>query len=296
MYSAYNGQFKGDPQDCLWQRGHPQLPAVRQSQQWAPADPRLHRGPSSTSSCFGSVSCGADAPSFWVFVHTGFCLCPLSLESLFSPVLWKSCNQILLGFKVRFPGDSQSLCWIPRLGSLMWCSKPSQQWENFFVIIVLQFVGHPPSGFGIWFYCDYAPSPISLKLLLCLWTWVSFFGRFLHSPVTVCSTASCDFGALTGRDEHTSFYSTILNQNSSLLHILRLAFNNLLISTVSAPPGDPCRTLTSCTQTQSLTLSPFPHQGPVSAETCPLFHSGLIWSQVKCTKALIGCSSQVSCL
>ena len=209
-----------------------------------------------------------------LLVHARFCLCPPGVEPLFPPVLWKSCNQI----------------------PLMWGLEPSQQWETIFGIIVLQFVGHPPSGFGIWFYCDYAPSPISLKLLLCLWTWVSFFGRFLHSPVTVCSTASCDFGALTGRDEHTSFYSTILNQNSSLLHILRLAFNNLLISTVSAPPGDPCRTLTSCTQTQSLTLSPFPHQGPVSAETCPLFHSGLIWSQVKCTKALIGCSSQVSCL
>ena len=76
--------------------------------------------------------------------------------------------------QIQIPGDSQSLCWIPRLGSLMWCSEPSQQWENFFVIIVLPFVGHPPSRFGIWFYCDYAPPTISLKLL-CLWTWGIFF-------------------------------------------------------------------------------------------------------------------------
>ena len=37
-----------------------------------------------------------------------------------SPVLWKFSNQILLTFKVRFPGDSQSLCWVPRLESLLW--------------------------------------------------------------------------------------------------------------------------------------------------------------------------------
>ena len=34
-----------------------------------------------------------------------------------SPILWKFYNQIPLTFKVRFPGDSQSLCWIPRLES-----------------------------------------------------------------------------------------------------------------------------------------------------------------------------------
>ena len=39
-------------------------------------------------------------------------------ESLFPPVLWKFCNQIPLYIKVRFPGDSQSLCQTPRLGSL----------------------------------------------------------------------------------------------------------------------------------------------------------------------------------
>ena len=47
-----------------------------------------------------------------------FYFCPLRLECLFPLVLWKSCNQILLAFKVRFPGDSQSLCQIPRLGRL----------------------------------------------------------------------------------------------------------------------------------------------------------------------------------
>ena len=53
------------------------------------------------------------------------------------------------GLMVRFPGDSQYLSWILRLGSLMWGSESSQQWENFFGIIVLQFVSHPPNGYGI---------------------------------------------------------------------------------------------------------------------------------------------------
>jgi len=41
---------------------------------------------------------------------------------------------------------------------------------------------------------------------------VSFLGGFQCPSVAGCSTASCDFGALAGGDEHTSFYSAILNQ------------------------------------------------------------------------------------
>ena len=86
---------------------------------------------------FGSVSYGVTAPFLWVLVHAKFCLCPPSLESLFPSVLWKTYNQIPLAFKVRFPGDSQSICRISRLGSLAWGSESSQQWENFF-----------------WYYCS----------------------------------------------------------------------------------------------------------------------------------------------
>ena len=154
-------------------------------------------------------------------MHTKFCLCPPSLECLFPLFLWKLCYQIPLCFKIRLPGDSQSLCWVLRLGSLTWASKPLQQWDNFFFfcIIVLQFVDHPPGGNGIWFYHDCAPPTVSLQLLLCLWTWgiFFFFGRFQHPPVNGCLTASCDFGALTGGDECMSFYSTILNQKHLFL-------------------------------------------------------------------------------
>ena len=40
---------------------------------------------------------------------------------------------------------------------------------------------------------------------------LSFFGGCQCPPVNGCSTASCNFGALTGGDEYTSFYSAILN-------------------------------------------------------------------------------------
>ena len=67
-----------------------------------------------------------------------------ALHESVSPVLWKFCSQTLLAFKVRFPGDCQSLCWIPRRGSLLWALKLSQQCKNFFGVIGLQFVAHPP--------------------------------------------------------------------------------------------------------------------------------------------------------
>ena len=45
---------------------------------------------------------------------------------------------------------------------------------------------------------------------------VSFFGRFQGPPVGGCSTASCDFGALTGGRMCASFHSAILNQTRSI--------------------------------------------------------------------------------
>ena len=46
---------------------------------------------------------------------------------------------------------------------------------------------------------------------------VSFFGGFWHLPVNGCSIASGNVGALAGGDEHTSFYSAILNQKHTFL-------------------------------------------------------------------------------
>ena len=69
-----------------------------------------------------------------------------ALQESVSPVLWKFCNQIPLDFKVKFPGSSQSLCWMSRLENLLWVIELLQQCENFFGIIVLQFLGHLLGG------------------------------------------------------------------------------------------------------------------------------------------------------
>ena len=82
--------------------------------------------------------CGVTVPFSWVLVHTVFCC---ALQKSVSPVLWEFCNQIPLAFKVKFPGGSDSLCWIPRLGNLSWTLELFQQCKNFFGIIVLQFLG-----------------------------------------------------------------------------------------------------------------------------------------------------------
>ena len=62
-------------------------------------------------------------------------------KSLF-PQSYGSSNQIPLASKVKFLGGSQSLCQIPRLGNLLWVLELSSQCENFFGIIILQFLGH----------------------------------------------------------------------------------------------------------------------------------------------------------
>ena len=141
---------------------------------------------------------------------TLLCVCPPRVESLLPPVLSKSCNQFPLGFKVWFSRNSSSCCWTPRLRSLTLGSEPSLQWVDFYGISVLQSVSHPPSSYGVWFYCDCAPFTFSLWFLLCLWMWGIFFGEFQCLPVDDCPAGSCDSGVLARGSESTSFYSAIL--------------------------------------------------------------------------------------
>ena len=122
-------------------------------------------------------------PGSWC---THYFVCALREWSLLPPVLLKSCNHIPLAFKVWFSGNSSFHCQTPSLGSLTWGSEPSLQWVDLCGIIVLQFLYHPPSSYGIWFYCDCTPPTISLWLLLCLWTWGIFFGEFQCLPVDDC--------------------------------------------------------------------------------------------------------------
>ena len=62
-------------------------------------------------------------------------------KSLFPQSCWKFCNQIPLASKVKFLGGSQWLCPVPRLGNLLWVLELLHKCENFFAIILLQFVG-----------------------------------------------------------------------------------------------------------------------------------------------------------
>ena len=141
-------------------------------------------------------------------MRTLLCVCPPRVESLFPPVLLKSCSEIPLAFKVWFSRNSSSRCRTP---TLMWGSEPSLQWMDFCGICVLQSVSHPPSSYGI--YCDCTPLTVSLWLLLCLWMWGIFFGDFQPLPVDDCPAASCDSCVLARGSESTSFYSTILVPN-----------------------------------------------------------------------------------
>ena len=176
-------------------------------------------------------------------MHTLLCVCPPRVESLFPQVLLKSCNHIPLAFKVWFSRNSSSRCQTPRLGSLTWGSEPLLQWVDFCGISVLQFVSHPPSSYGIWFYCDCAPPTVSLWLLLCLWMWGIFFGEFHCLPVDDFSAVSCDSGALARESESTSFYSATLNQSGSHSSwpCARLLWQWLFLWTPSAP-SSPVRT------------------------------------------------------
>ena len=107
-------------------------------------------------------------------MYTLLCVFPPRVESLLPPVLSKSCNQIPLVFKVWFSENFSSRCWTPRFRSLTWGSEPSLHRVDFCGISVLHFVSHPPSSYGIWFYCDCTPPTVSLQLFLCPWMWGIF--------------------------------------------------------------------------------------------------------------------------
>ena len=78
------------------------------------ADPFLCRRPSNPHSRL--VQSLVPIPLSWC--AQGF-VCAFQ-DSLFLLALWKFYNQIQLSFEVKFPRDSQSLCCIPNLWSLIW--------------------------------------------------------------------------------------------------------------------------------------------------------------------------------
>ena len=108
------------------------LPPVSLSSRWATGIPCLCRRPSNSSidwkrpvSWSFSLLWGHCSFPLCSVHYTLLCVCPPRVESLFPPVLSKSCSQILLAFEVWFSRNSFSRCRTPRFGSLMCCSEPS---------------------------------------------------------------------------------------------------------------------------------------------------------------------------
>ena len=101
-----------------------------------------------------------------------------------SPVLWNSCNQTLLAFKIIISGGSSSSCQAPSLQSLTWRSRLSLLWENFCGISIFLFMSHPPRRCEILFYHDHT-SPTVLLWLLCLGYKKSFLSMVVQQLVVV---------------------------------------------------------------------------------------------------------------
>ena len=98
------------------------------------------------------------------------------------------------------PQETQTQVWLSLCGvSGSWCA------QGFVWALQASLVGT-----GLDCKHDFTPPTILLGLSFALGWGLSFLGRIQHSPVNGCSAASCDFGVLTGEDEHTSFYSAIL--------------------------------------------------------------------------------------
>ena len=125
--------------------------------------------PPTPAGSFASVSCDGGW-GWWLLLHfsescfTEDFVCNLQDWSL---RFQQSCGNLVI--RSHWPSRSDSLgipvpLLDPQVGSLTWGLEPSLQWENFFGIIFLQFLGCPSSGVVIWFYHDCAPPTISLQL------------------------------------------------------------------------------------------------------------------------------------
>ena len=86
---------------------------VSLSSWWDTATPRLYRRPSNTSTYIWFRPLWGHCSFPWVPMCTLLCVCPPKVDSLFPPVLSKSCNQIPLAFKVWFSRKSSSIAGPP---------------------------------------------------------------------------------------------------------------------------------------------------------------------------------------
>ena len=90
-------------------------------------------------------------------------------QSCGNPII-KSCwlqGQILWGFPVPLSDPQAGK---PDVGFKMVTTVQELLWYYYSLIC-----GCPPGGYRIWFYCDCTPPNVSLRLLLCLGMWSTFF-------------------------------------------------------------------------------------------------------------------------
>ena len=93
---------------------------------------------------------------FWVPVCLRLCVCLLGVKSLFPPVLQGSWLYALLVLQSQTFRELIFPVLDSRLRSLMWGSELFLC-KNLYSLIIPQFVGYPPGGYGIWVYCESAP-------------------------------------------------------------------------------------------------------------------------------------------
>ena len=171
------GWVNGDLQERLRQGRHSQtaaasatVPVLNSSWPMPPQKTLQHQQVTLVQSPVESLLLSSESSCLQGFV------CALQDWSLCFP---QSCGSLVI--KSCWPSRSDSLgipspfVESPGWEAWQWGLEPSQQWENFFGIIVLQFVDHPPSRYGIWFYCICTPPFILLWFPLCLWMWGIFF-------------------------------------------------------------------------------------------------------------------------
>ena len=156
-------------------------------------------GPLTPAASIASVFCRVAAPLFWVLVRAKFCLC-LQDWNLCFPQSSGRCiiksdpqGQIPWGFPVPLLGSwagksDMGLRTFTTVGELLWwyfpqvCGSPTIEMGFDFIMIAHHLLSC--CGFFFVFGCG-----------------VSYFCGFQCPPVDGCSTASCNFGVLTGGDE-----------------------------------------------------------------------------------------------
>ena len=170
----------------------------------------------------GSVS-WVTVPFSCILVHTGFCLCPLRVFPQFCVSSGISMVGLMATSSKRayaLPRSAASRSPTPAAGHC-WPVPPQETLKGRSDSVSVDSPGahkilFEPSG-SLWWAWGLSLNAILPLLLSC---WVFFFALgcgvcfsfLVGSNILLsdgCSAVSCNFGVLSGEDEHTSFLSTI---------------------------------------------------------------------------------------